>query len=105
MKGLYLARFRAGSSEGEGMVIVRGNEILGGDLAHTWAGTLEEDGSHLFARIRVVPCMSRNERGPLARERTLMTTLTGSGTEKDALLSGHVDDSDIPVRLEMHKAA
>ena len=105
MNGLWIAHYRAGGARGEGMMMFRAGEILGGDFAHAWTGTYEEDGSHLSARLRVAPCMSRGERGPLAREHPVMVTLSGECTERDALLRGHPDESVTAVTIEMHKAA
>jgi len=106
MNGLWIAHYkRADGSDGNGIVMFRAGEIMGGDFVRVWTGTFEEEGSHLSARLRVVPCMSREERGTMAKEKPIMVTLTGCFGERDAVLTGCPDESDTPVTIEMYKAA
>ena len=105
MNGLWIAHFNAGAAHGNGIAVFREGEILGGDFGHTWTGTYEEEGPHLYARIRVAPYVSHSEMTPLVMDKPVMMTLSGSCTEKDAVLEGHADDSEVPVSIEMNKAA
>lgn len=105
MKGLWIAHFNAGGAHGNGIAVFREGEILGGDFAHTWTGTYEEEGSHLYARIRVAPYTSHHEMEPMVHDRTMMVTLSGTCDEHEAVLTGHPDESEVPVSIEMRKAA
>lgn len=104
VNGLWIAHFDAGEAHGRGIAVLHGGEILGGDFAHTWIGSYRQEGSSLYARVRVAPCNGHaaEEERP---ERPVMVTLTGSCTEEEATLAGHADENDVPVSIEMHKAA
>ncbi|HEX4068268.1 MAG TPA: GrlR family regulatory protein [Acidobacteriaceae bacterium] len=104
MNGLWVAHFNAGPAHGNGLAVFRSGEILGGDLAHTWTGTYQEEGDRLYARVRVAPYVSRQNGEPGVPERTVMMTLSGSCDERDATLTGHADESEVAVSVEMHKA-
>ncbi len=105
MKGLWIAHFNAGAAHGNGIAVFRDGEILGGDFAHVWTGTYEEEGERLYARIRVAPFTTHREMEPMVHDRPMMVTLRGSCDEHDAMLSGHPDESEVSVSIEMHKAA
>jgi len=105
MNGLWIAHFNAGPAHGNGLAVFRAGEILGGDLAHTWVGTYEEEGRNVYARVRVAPYVSSQNGEPVVPDRTVTMTLQGTCTESDAALSGHADDSDVMVSIEMHKSA
>lgn len=105
MNGLWIAHFNAGPAHGNGLAVFRAGEILGGDLAHTWVGTYEEEGHNLYARVRVAPYVSSPNGGPMVPERPVMMTLQGDCTDQDAKLTGHADESEVMVSIEMHKAA
>ncbi len=105
MNGLWIAYFNAGAAHGNGIAVLRSGEILGGDFAHTWVGTYEEEGAKLYARVRVAPCLPQQEGEPAIPDHPRMMTLSGSCSESDAKLTGHADDSDVPVTIELHKAA
>jgi hypothetical protein len=105
MNGLWIAHFNAGPAHGNGLAVFRAGEILGGDLAHTWVGTYEEEGPSLYARVRVAPYLRSQNGEPGVPERTVMMTLQGDCTDIDARLTGYADDSEVPVMIEMHRAA
>lgn len=105
MNGLWIAHFNAGAAHGNGIAVFRAGEIQGGDFGHTWIGTYEEEGPKLYARIRVAPYVSHGEMTPLVVDKPMMVTLRGMCTEKDAVLEGRADESEVPVSIEMHKAA
>jgi len=105
MKGLWIAHFNAGAAHGNGIAVFREGEILGGDFSHTWTGTYEEEGKSLYARIRVAPYTSHHEMEPMVQDRPMMLTLKGECDDRDALLTGHPDQSEVQVSIEMHKAA
>ncbi|HEX3987735.1 MAG TPA: hypothetical protein VHX13_14145 [Acidobacteriaceae bacterium] len=105
MNGLWIAHFNAGPAHGNGLAVFRAGEILGGDLAHTWVGTYEEEGPSLYARVRVAPYMAAQSEEPVVPERAVTMTLHGDCTDTDAQLTGHADDSEVMVSIEMHRAA
>lgn len=105
MNGLWVAHFNAGPAHGNGLAVFRAGEILGGDLAHTWTGTYQEEGNRLYARIRVSPYVSKQNGEPVVPELPVMLTLSGVCGEHDAVLNGHADQSDVAVSIEMHKRA
>lgn len=103
MNGLWIAQFDAGAAHGKGLAVLHAGEILGGDFAHTWVGSYRQEGSAVYARVRVAPCNGHGaqEEHP---ERPMTVTLTGSCTEQKAHLAGHADDFDLAVNIEMRKA-
>jgi hypothetical protein len=105
MNGLWIAHFNAGPAHGNGLAVFRAGEILGGDYAHTWVGTYEEEGRNLYARVRVAPYISASNGELVVPERSVTMTLQGTRTEMEAELSGHADDSEVTVSIEMHRAA
>ena len=98
-----MAHFTAGAAHGNGIAVLRGGEIMGGDLAHTWVGTYQEEGPQLYARVRVVPWAASTTEKPTL-DRALTMTLAGSCGQLYAMLSGHADESEVPVTVELHKA-
>jgi hypothetical protein len=104
MNGLWIAHFNAGPAHGNGLAVFRSGEILGGDLAHTWTGTYQEEGDRLYARVRVAPYVSKQSGEQGIPERTVMMTLSGICDEQDATLTGRADESEVAVSVEMHKA-
>lgn len=105
MNGLWIAHFNAGPAHGNGLAVFRAGEILGGDMAHTWIGTYEEEGTSLYARVRVAPYVSTQNGEPVIPDRPVTMTLHGDCTETEGRLIGHADDSEVPVTIEMHRAA
>ena len=105
MNGLWVAHFNAGPAHGNGLAVFRAGEILGGDFAHTWVGTYEEEGRSLYARVRVAPYLVSPNGEPSVPDRPVMMTLQGNCSDQDAKLTGHADDSEVIVSIDMHKAA
>ncbi|HEX3663618.1 MAG TPA: GrlR family regulatory protein [Acidobacteriaceae bacterium] len=105
MNGLWIAHFNAGPAHGNGLAVFRAGEILGGDLAHTWVGTYEEEGRNLYARVRVAPYVESQDEEPRVPDRPVTMTLQGDCSATDARLVGHADDSEVMVSIEMHRAA
>jgi hypothetical protein len=105
MSGLWVAHFNAGAAHGNGIAVLRDGEILGGDFAHIWTGTWQEEGSRLYAHVRVAPYAAPPNGEPAVLDRTIEMTLSGERSGDDAKLSGHPDESEVPVTIEMHKAA
>jgi hypothetical protein len=104
MDGYWLTHFRVGERRGEGMVMMRAGELLGGDLENVWRGTWEEEDGRVYARIRIVPFVSRHEEEWLAREMPLIVTLTGTHTEDMVQLEGHPDGrEDVAYQVEMRR--
>ncbi|HTW62715.1 MAG TPA: hypothetical protein VMD55_12985 [Terracidiphilus sp.] len=88
MEGYWLAHYDSGARHGEGMVMLRGGELLGGDLEHVWSGTYEEESPKLYARIRIVPFVSCAEERTMARELPVIVNLSGFCTSEFATLEG-----------------
>jgi len=104
MDGYWLTHFHVGDRHGEGIVMMRAGELLGGDLEHVLSGTWEEEEGRVYARIRIVPFVSRAEEELMAREMPLILTLTGTCTEDTARLEGHPDArDDLQYRVEMRR--
>ncbi len=105
MKGLWIAHFNAGPAHGNGIAVLRDGEILGGDFAHTWIGTYQEEGKQLYARVQVAPYNESHNGESVGPERPVMVTLTGERRAEDVTLNGHADDNEVQVTIEMHQAA
>lgn len=104
MEGYWLTHYDAGSAHGDGIVMMHAGELLGGDLEHIWSGTYEEEPPKIYARIRIVPFVSREEEATMARERPLIMTLSGFCTNEFATLDGHPDErEDLPFHVEMRR--
>ncbi len=104
MEGYWLTHYEAGAVHGDGIAMLQGGELLGGDLEHAWAGSYEQEGSRVYARIRIVPFVSRLEEELMAREKPLIVSLKGYCTEHFARLEGHPDErADLPFRITMRK--
>ena len=71
--------------------MLHAGELLGGDLEHVWSGTWEEEGKKLYARIRIVPRVTREEESIMAREKPVLLSLQGYCSEHFARLEGHPD--------------
>lgn len=94
MEGYWLAHYDSGARHGEGMVMLRGGDLLGGDLEHVWTGTYEEESPKLYARIRIVPFVSCAEERSMARELPVIVNLSGFCTEEFATLEGCPEGRD-----------
>ena len=104
MEGLWYAHFSAGPVQGDGLAVLRNGEILGGDFSHTYTGSYQEDGTHLYANVLVSPHASGNT--PVERERPVTFFLKGTLTGDLATVTGHPDDKpDLKVEVQLHRAA
>lgn len=91
MEGYWLTHFDTATRHGDGIAMLHAGELVGGDLEHLWNGTYEEEGNKVYARIRIVPCVSKPEEETMARERPVILSLHGYCTEQYARLEGHPD--------------
>lgn len=107
MDGLWIAHFTAGAAHGNGLVILRRGELLGGDLLHTYEGEWREDGPSVYARVRVEPWVAKKDvPAEITREEQFIMTLHGSCTDKSATLHGHPDERpDLLIDVDMERAA
>jgi len=104
MEGLWHAHFSAGPVHGEGLAVLRNGEILGGDLSHTYTGSYQEDGSHLYANVLVRPYAAEN--APAEIEPPVTFFLKGTLTGDLANVTGHPDNKpDLKVEVQLHRAA
>lgn len=106
MEGLWIANFTAGAAHGSGILVLRSGELIGGDLAHTYKGSWNEDGPSLNARVQVNPWGPPEELQTERREEPFMMTMTGFCSDKSASLHGHPDDRpELLISVEMKRAA
>jgi hypothetical protein len=104
MKGYWLAHYDSGDRHGEGIAMLSGGELLGGDLEHVWTGTYEEEPPKLYARIRIVPFVSRQEEATMAREKPVILNLNGFCTDEFATLDGYPEGrEEEPFHVEMRR--
>ena len=104
MEGYWVTHFRAGPFDGEGLVMLHEGELVGGDAERVWRGTYEVNGSHVYARVRIVPLVTRDEEELMAREKPQILSLEGTWTGEYAWLDGHPDErEDMPFHLEMQR--
>ncbi len=104
MEGLWYAHFKSPQIQGEGMAVLRDGEILGGDPNHTYTGTYQWDGGHVYASVRVSPYAGVPTPNPHEQPFTLF--LRGSVTGDTATVAGHPDDrNDVQIAVELHRAA
>ena len=55
MEGIWYAHFKTGESNGVGVAVLHNGQIEGGDPAHTYSGSYQEEGPNLYANVRVSP--------------------------------------------------
>ena len=104
MEGYWLTHYDAGAAHGEGIVMLHEGELLGGDPERLWIGTYEEQGPRVYARMRIVPRVTRLEKGMMAREKPMILSLEGHCTDHYARLEGHPDGrEELPFQVTMRK--
>jgi hypothetical protein len=103
MEGLWHTHFKSGTAQGDGLVVLRDGEILGGDPAHTYFGTYQFDGPRLYARVNVHPYGTGTV--PEHQDRPFTLGLAGTFAGNTAAVSGHPDErKDVSIEIELHKA-
>jgi hypothetical protein len=87
MEGIWYAHFASSASNGVGVAVLHNGIIEGGDPAHTYSGSYQEEGSNLYANIRVSPYAGSTLPPYLTHPITYF--LRGSVSGDQAKLSGH----------------
>jgi T3SS negative regulator,GrlR len=104
MEGLWHTRFNAGPAHGDGIVVLRNGEVLGGDASHIYVGSYQRDGSLVYFNVRVSRWLG--EDSAFASEPPQAFLFHGSVQGDSATVSGHSDDHlDLTVAVELHRAA
>lgn len=102
MEGIWYAHFKSGDIHGEGVAVLHDGRIEGGDPAHTYLGSYQEDGPHLYANVRVSPFAGSSVPADLTHPVTYF--LQGSIAGDSARVTGHPDNHpDTFVLVELHK--
>ena len=102
MEGIWYAHFTSGDVSGVGVAVLHGGQIEGGDLAHTYSGSYQEEGSTLYANVRVSPYAGTSLPADLTHPITLF--LRGSVNGELAKVSGHPDNRpEATVSIELRK--
>jgi hypothetical protein len=102
MEGIWYAHFTSGEAHGEGMAVLHDGKIEGGDPAHTYVGSYHEDGSHVYANVRVSPYAGSSL--PVDIHHPVTYFLQGSIAGNSAKVTGHPDNRpDALVSVELHK--
>jgi hypothetical protein len=102
MEGIWYAHFSTGSSQGNGLAVLRNGEILGGDPDHTYTGSYQEDGDLIYANVRVAPYTKSGH--ALDMNHPVSFFLTGSSAGDSAHVSGHPNNRpDVTVEVDLQK--
>jgi hypothetical protein len=102
MEGIWYAHFISGELHGDGVAVLHGGKIEGGDPSHTYSGSYQEDGPHVYANVRVSPYAGSSLPADLAHPVTYF--LRGSINGNSAQVSGHADNKpDARLSVELHK--
>jgi hypothetical protein len=102
MEGIWYAHFRHGDVRGDGIAVLHNGQIEGGDPAHTYSGSYQEEDSNLYANIRVSPYAG----SPLPADLTHPITyfLKGSVIGNSAKVTGHPHNKpEALISVELHK--
>ncbi|HVT99111.1 MAG TPA: GrlR family regulatory protein [Acidobacteriaceae bacterium] len=104
MEGLWHTRFNAGAAHGDGIVVLRNGEVLGGDASHIYVGSYQTDGSRVYFNVRVSRWLE--EDGTISPESPQAFLFSGSMEGNAAIVSGHPDDHrEVTVAVELRRAA
>lgn len=104
MEGIWYAHFSVGQVKGDGITVLRNGEIQGGDPAHTYAGSYQEDGSNIYANVRVSPYTGSGI--PADMDHPLVFFMMGSVAGDSARITGHADNRpELTVSVDMHRGA
>ncbi|WP_348262901.1 hypothetical protein P8935_24315 [Telmatobacter sp. DSM 110680] len=102
MEGIWYAHFTSGQLNGDGVAVLRDGIIEGGDPAHTYSGSYQEEGSNLYANVRVSPYAGSSQPADLTHPITFF--LKGSVTGNYARVAGHPDNRpEALVSVELRK--
>lgn len=104
MEGLWHTRFSAGPAHGDGIVVLRNGEVLGGDASHIYVGSYQTDGPLVYLNVRVSRWLEEN--AAVSPEAPQAFLFSGSVHGDSAVVSGHPDNHlDVTVAVELHRAA
>jgi len=102
MEGIWYARFTSGEVHGEGVAVLHDGKIEGGDPAHMYSGSYQEDGPHVYANVCVSPFAGSSLPTDLTHPVTYF--LQGSISGNLAKVTGHPDNRpDSYLLVELHK--
>ena len=102
MEGIWYANFKSGDIHGEGIAVLHDGKIEGGDPAHTYTGSYQEDGPQLYVNVRVNPYAGSGVPADLTHPVTYR--LHGSVSGDSARVIGHPDNHpDSLLSVELHK--
>jgi T3SS negative regulator,GrlR len=102
MEGIWYAHYKSGEAFGDGVAVLYDGQIKGGDPSHTYSGSYQEEGSNLYANIRVSPFAGSALPADLTHPITYF--LRGSVTGDFAKVSGHPDNRpEAFVSIELRK--
>jgi len=102
MEGIWYAHFASGEVNGEGVAVLHDGIIQGGDPAHTYSGSYQEEGSTLYANIRVSPYAGSSLPQDITHPITYF--LKGFVNGNSARVTGHPNNRpDAMVFVDLHK--
>ena len=102
MKGIWYAHFTSGEVHGDGLAVLHDGQIEGGDPAHTYTGSYQEDGPNIYANVRVSPYAGSSV--PVDLTHPVTYFLQGSVKGDSAKVTGHPDNHpDTLVSVELHR--
>ena len=102
MEGIWYAHFTSKEVNGEGVAVLHNGQIEGGDPSHTYSGSYQEDGPHVYANVRVSPYAGSSLPADLTHPITFF--LKGSVTGDSAKVTGHPDNRpEALFSVELHK--
>lgn len=89
-EGIYHVNFSAGGTNvGEGLVVIKGGAVNGGDPAYLYSGTMSNSGSSVSAQLHVQQWNTRlpSVFGPIKQ---FDLTLTGTASDANFSIAGHI---------------
>lgn len=102
MEGIWYAHFTSGNVHGDGVAVLHDGKIEGADPAHTYSGSYQEDGPHVYVNVRVSPYAGASLPADLNHPVTYF--LQGSVTGDSAKMAGHANNRpDSRLFVELHK--
>ncbi|MGA9585577.1 MAG: GrlR family regulatory protein [Terracidiphilus sp.] len=102
MEGIWYAHFTSGELNGVGVAVLHNGQVEGGDPAHTYSGSYQEEGNNVYANVRVSPYAGSTQPADLTHPITYF--LRGSVTGDLARVSGHPNNKpEALVSVELRK--